>query len=289
MVIYCDSGGNVKSVPSMVTYGETLTDITIITPQQNSAVLLKIEPPTGEVLPDMICTPIISKDGLLVYNAKIHKGVTAAAGRCYYQLLFVGSGEHIAFDEDGNEYVESGAIEWESERGSFNVQRGTNIDVPVSADILKDYAIEELYSLLASVTQVQLRTTAVENKIGIEKELETVEKTIIGAINAIHRRPTVSTDKTLKNEDSAADAKVVGDKFHELELLLIGINEKITNFFDSDEETLDELSELIANIVNNRDTISKIAGSKADKDVVNAIDARLKVIEDIPFAEEVGF
>lgn len=212
MVIYCDSGGNVKSVPSMVTYGETLTDITIITPQQNSAVLLKIEPPTGEVLPDMICTPIISKDGLLVYNAKIHKGVTAAAGRCYYQLLFVGGGEHIAFDEDGNEYVESGAIKRQSEKGSFNVQIGTNIDVPVSADILKDYAIEELYSLLASVAQVQLRTTAVENKIGIEKELETAEKTIVEAINALSRNKGIATDKTLTLENSAADAKIVGEE-----------------------------------------------------------------------------
>lgn len=261
MVIYCDSGGNVKSVPSMVTFGEALTDITIVTPLQSSAVLLKVEPPTGESMPDMICAPIINQDGILIYNVKVYKGITVASGRCYYQLEFIGGGEHIDYDENGKPIVSDGIVKRQSEKGSFNILRGTNIDLPLSKDILRDYALEELYSLLASVTQAQLRTTFIEEKVGIDKELETADKNIIDAINALNRKQGITTDKTLTQEGVAADAKTVGDM---LSRTLI------------DDDIADNL-----NTQNGKKVLSARQGFELDK--------RLRVIESIPFAEEVGF
>ncbi len=261
MVIYCDSGGNVKSVPSMVTFGETLTDITIVTPQQSSAVLLKIEPPTGEYMPAMICAPIINEDGIRVYNAKVYKGVTVAAGRCYYQLEFIGGGEHIAFDENGNAILAEGSVKWNSEKGSFNIMRGTNIDLTLSEQMLKDYALEELYSLLASISQTQERTTAVENKIGIDKTLDTTEQNIVDAINALNRKQGITVDKTLTQDDVAADAKAVGD----------ALSKKVST----------------------TDIVDNLSSNRADKPLSAKqgleLDRRISAIERTPFAEEVGF
>lgn len=261
MVIYCDSGGNVKSVPSMVTFGETLTDITIVTPQQSSAVLLKVEPPTGEYMPHMICAPIINQDGILIYNVKIYKGVTVASGRCYYQLEFIGGGEHIDYDENGDPIVAEGVVKWQSEKGSFNILRGTNIDLPLSKDILKDYALDELYSLLASITQAQQRITAAEEKIGVDKELEGAEKNVIDAINAISRKQGISTDKSLTADGVPADAKAVGER------LLEKIN----------------YSDIVDNL--NTDNASKPLSSSQGFE----LDKRLRAIENAPFAEKVGF
>lgn len=260
MVIYCDSGGNVKSVPSMVTFGESLTDITIVTPQQSAAVLLKIVPPTGEFLPDMICAPIITDDGIVIYNVKLHKGVTVAAGRCRYQLEFVGSGEFVDFDEEGNEFINKGVVKWQSEEGSFNIMQGTNIDLPSSEAALKDYALEQYYALFESLSKAGLRITAAENLIGTGKELQTAEKNIIDAINAIHNRPTVTTDKTLTKEESAADAKAVGDELNKK----VAFTDVIDNLATKDSQK----------------PLSARQGAELDR--------RLRAIEEIPFAEEMS-
>lgn len=288
MVIYCDNDGNVQSVPSSVAFGEQLTDITIVTPQQSAAVVLKISPPSGMTLPAMVCAPIITDEGIVIYNAKLHKGVTAAAGRCYYQLEFYGGGKYSAFDEEGNEYTEEGVVKWLSEDGSFNIQQGTNIDLPASEDALKEYALEQYYALFESLSSAGLRITAAERLIGTGKKLETAEQNLIDAINAIHNRPTISTDDTLSKQGSAADAFTVGQKFKSTKEAIDAVSLKLDNFLDVDDDTLDQLSELITDIRQNKNTIESITTNKADKKTVEDLDKRVSVIEAIQFAEEVS-
>ena len=268
MVIYCDNNGNVQSVPSMVAFGETLTDITIVTPQQSVAVLLKIEPPTGEHLPDMICAPIINQDGIRIYNAKVLKSVTAVSGRCYYQLEFVGGGEYTEYDENGEPSIGEGVIKWHSEKGSFNIRRGTNIDLPLSNQMLKDYALEELYALLASISQTQDRTKAVEDKLGIEKQLETAGQNIVDAINELNRKQGVTLDVTLTQQGVAADAKAVGD----------ALANKI-----SSTDVVDSLT--------STDTKKPLSANQGTvlNGLIDGLSQRVHAIEQIPYAEEVGF
>lgn len=288
MVIYCDSDGNVQSVPSSVAFGEKLTDITIVTPQQSAAVVLKVFPPSGMSIPGAVCSPTITDNGVIVYNAKLHKGVTVASGRCYYQLEFYGRGKYTAYDEEGQEYEEEGIVSWPSEEGSFNIQQGTNVDLPSSEDALKEYALEQYYALFESLSSAGLRITAAENLIGTGKQLLTPEKNLIDAINKIYNRPTISTDDTLSIYGRAADALTVGNKFKTTNEQIEKLEKKIDNFLDVDDEASDQLSELLGYISANKDLIESITTQKADASVVKNLSDRVEAIEKIPIAEEVS-
>lgn len=105
------------------------------------------------------------------------------------------------------------------------------------------------------------------------------------------------------------------DEAHsDIRVLLQELNIKLTNFLDSDDATLDELSEIITYIKANKTLIEGISTSKVNvADIIDnlttslankplsakqgvvlnnqfaALDTRVKAIEAIPFAEEVGF
>ena len=216
MIIYCDSGGHISSVPSVVSFGETLRDITIITHQSSATVVLKIKPPNAEYLPDIICAPLLTKEKTVVYVAHLPKSVTTVSGRCLYQIEFVSPQEYI---NESGETVQD-IKRWSSFEGSFNVARAVETNFPATEEELKDQSLGSLYAMLASVKMLYDEVVAVENTIGIGKELETTSKNLVDAMNEIYRGGTgasgvlpnvteADNDKVLQVEDGKWKAKQI--------------------------------------------------------------------------------
>ena len=172
MIIYCDLQGNVSTVPSSVPMGTLLDDIVIMAPQVNATAILKIKPAYQEYIPDIICSPVLNDDHILVFDAKIPKSVTKTSGRAEYQVVLKdSSGKTVS-----------------SFMGSFNVSRGVLVDMPDSAEDLSDYTLEQVYTMLSNVTMVYNQLANVETLIGVPNEtLETVSQTLISAINEINK------------------------------------------------------------------------------------------------------
>ena len=187
MIIYCDTKGIATSVPSSVPFGASLFDITIMTPKTSATVILKLKPPTGEYLPDIVCTPTFDSEGMSVFIARLPKNATNVSGRCTYQIEYkYGTNEQLTSFE-----------------GSFNVSRGVLVDMPETVEQLKQSTIDEIYSMLSNVTLVYREISNVRDIIG-DNTLETVAQTLTGAINEINEiAKTINfrTDKTLTFSD----------------------------------------------------------------------------------------
>ena len=73
------------------------------------------------------------------------------------------------------------------------------------------------------------------------------------------------TATTLVSQHNTAD-----DSHNDIRLELKAINDRLTAFFDSDDQTLDELSEIVSYITNNKTLIESITTSKVSvADIVN--------------------
>lgn len=197
MIIFCDSGGNVNSVPSTIPFGSALTDITIVAFEMAATAVLKIKPPNQQYSPGIVCTPVI-QDGVVVYQAKLNKAVTNTFGRCEYQIEF--------YLQDGDEVPIASTYS-----GSFNVSRGVPVDLPASEELLKDMALENIYAALSSVTRLAEEISALLEFTGAGTELLTTAKNLGMAVNELYARPVVYVDSTLTKSGKAADAKVTGD------------------------------------------------------------------------------
>lgn len=194
MIIYCDSGGKVTSVPSTLPFGSA-PEIAIVSQKMAATAILKIKQPNQGYLPDIICAPEVGTDGM-IYRAQLPQSVTNTHGRAEYQVIFV-----LVDGEQVGTYA-----------GTFNVARGVQTDIPTSEEMLKDYAINELYQLLSNVGKVNLLADALNIYTGIGTVLETDGKNLAEAVNELHARPIFVVDKTLTIEGQAADAKATGEK-----------------------------------------------------------------------------
>ena len=170
MIIYCESDGRVNTIPSTIPFGSAMREVTIIAPQTSASVALKIKPPNGEYQPDIVCSPELDANGMVVYTARLPKAIANRAGRAEYQVLFsMPNGEQIP-----------------TFTGTFNVPRGVMVDMPSTVEELSAYSIEQLYELLTNLTAINLKVSAIEDLVGVGKELGTISKNIIDAINEIN-------------------------------------------------------------------------------------------------------
>lgn len=250
MIIYCDSGGNVSSVPSVVSFGETLRNITIIAHQSSATAVLKIKPPNSEYLPDIICAPLLTEDATVVYVAHLPKSVTSIPGRCLYQIEFISPEEYANVDGDIIQDIKK----WRSFDGSFNVSRAVETNAPATEEDLKDQSLDSLYAMLASVKRIYDEVAAVENIIGVGKDLETKSQNLIDAMNELHRNGHGITDaiaqKIAQYEISLHN--VSQDAHADIRNLINSVSNKLDAFLDIDDTTLDQVSEIIKYIDNHK-------------------------------------
>ena len=220
MIIYCDSGGKVTSVPSTLPFGSALTDITIVAFEMAATAVLKIKPPNQQYSPGIVCTPII-QDGVVVYQAKLNKAVTTTFGRCEYQIEF--------YLQDGEEVPIASTYS-----GSFNVARGVPVDIPASEELLKEMALDNIYAMLSSVSVLATELGSLMGFSGVGTELQTAAKNLAGAVNELFARPVVYVDKTLTKSGDAADAKVTGSLINALNDEKVNIIDIIDNLTTND-------------------------------------------------------
>jgi hypothetical protein len=248
MIIYCDSGGKVTSVPSTLPFGSA-PEIAIVTQKIAATAILKIKQPNQEYLPDIICTPEVGTDGMIYRAPELPQSVTNTHGRAEYQVIFV-----LADGEQIGTYA-----------GTFNVARGVPIDFPSSEEALRDYALAEVYQLLASVAEVGLLADALNTYTGIGTVLETEAKNLAGAINELFARPIFRVDETLKLEGYAADAKATGEKIAQS----IDAHNRDGTAHQGILEKLDALDTVVVNVKSEVDTLKETTAT--DDEVALAV------------------
>lgn len=280
MIIYCDSGGNVSSVPSVVSFGETLRDITIIAHQTSSTAVLKIKPPNAEYLPDIICAPLLTEDATVVYVAHLPKSVTTVSGRCLYQIEFVSPEEYTTDEGDIIQDIKK----WRSFDGSFNVARAVETNFPATEDELKEQSLDTLYAMLASVKRLYDEVAAVENTIGVGKDLETTSQNLIDAMNELYRNGHGITEEVAQR---IAQYEILlhngaNDAHADIRALIKNVSDKLSAFLDVDDDTLNQVSEIIAYVDQHKDILE----SKVNKaDIVDNLETATK---DAPLSANQG-
>lgn len=97
----------------------------------------------------------------------------------------------------------------------------------------------------------------------------------VGALPNTYTPPNQTADQVGADPKGSAASAVsqhntAGDSHNDIRLELKAINDRLTAFFDSDNQTLDELSEIVAYITSNKALIDSITTSKVSvADIIN--------------------
>lgn len=127
-----------------------------------------------------------------------------------------------------------------------------------------------LYSLIGKVNKAVRTDTQV-----LTPDQQAQARANIGAMSSDYTPPSQTAQQVgadpAGTATSAVSAHNTSNAAHaDLRLLISQLSEKLNNFFDSDDTTLDELSELIQAIKDNASTIEQITSGKVNvKDIVN--------------------
>lgn len=147
MILYVNENGDVRSVPSYITQGSFVREVSVVAPFVNAMCILRLKPPSEEWLEDIVMAPAFTADGKgAVFTGPIPGAVTTVAGRLLYQIEFVG--------DDGKSLS--------SERGSINILPGVISDMPDSVGDLSQYSLKQIYALLSRISG---------NVIGLKKSV----------------------------------------------------------------------------------------------------------------------
>lgn len=131
-----DSQGYVRSTPSLIPQGMSLSDIVIITESDYELVTLRLIPPSGRYIPDVVCTPVKTQNkSATLWQAILPAEAAAMHGVLTYQIF--------------RRNVQGRVIP--TQEGALTVQRGVISDMPESVEHLGTYSIDSLYHLLTAI------------------------------------------------------------------------------------------------------------------------------------------
>ena len=131
-----DSQGYVTSTPSLIPQGMALSDIVIITESDYELVTLRLIPPSGRYIPDVVCTPVKTQNkSATLWQALLPAEAAAMHGVLTYQIF--------------RRNVQGRVIP--TQEGALTVQRGVISDMPENVGHLETYSIDSLYKLLSQI------------------------------------------------------------------------------------------------------------------------------------------
>lgn len=134
--------------------------------------------------------------------------------------------------------------------------------------------MSKLYDLMYSMIGVLNKTIRTDAQV-LTVEQKTQARANIGALPDTYVPPNQTAEQVGADPKgtaaSAVSAHNVSDVAHEdIRLMISQLATKVNNFLDSDDTTLDELSELIQAIKDNAGTIEQITSGKVNvTDIVN--------------------
>ena len=256
-----DSQGYVTSTPSLIPQGMALSDIVIITESDYELVTLRLIPPSGRYIPDVVCTPVKTQDkSATLWQALLPAEASAMHGVLTYQIF--------------RRNVQGRVIP--TQEGSLTVQRGVISDMPESVEHLGTYSIESLYTLLS-----QIHAKDEDHDRGIDKNASDIA--------ALDERVTANADEIADNaeriETNADNHLQLLDRLYgeggdipdiratltehggQIENLmgdvadnrdgLAEVRNNLANFLDVDDDTRDQLSEVLSLITANEQAIKQ--------------------------------
>lgn len=150
-----DSQGYVRSTPSLIPQGMALSDIVIITESDYELVTLRLIPPSGRYIPDVVCTPVKTQDkSANLWQAILPAEAAAMHGVLTYQIFRRNVQGRVT----------------PTQEGALTVQRGVISDMPENVEHLETYSIESLYNLLS-----QINAKAEDHDRGIDKNASDID------------------------------------------------------------------------------------------------------------------
>ena len=258
-----DGQGYVRSTPSLIPQGMALSDIVILTESDYELVTLRLIPPSGRYIPDVVCTPVKTQDkSATLWQALLPAEASAMHGVLTYQIF--------------RRNVQGRVIP--TQEGALTVQRGVISDMPENVEHLGTYSIESLYNLLteihakdedhdrgidknaSDIAALDERVTA-----NAEEIADNAERIETNADNHLHLQDRlygedgdVPSIRATLTEHGGQIENLMGDVADNRE----GLNEvrsDLANFLDVSDDKRDQLSEVLSLISANEQAIQQFA------------------------------
>lgn len=150
-----DAQGYVRSTPSLIPQGMSLSDIVIITESDYELVTLRLIPPSGRYIPDVVCTSVKPQNkSANLWQAILPAEAAAMHGVLTYQIFRRNVQGRVT----------------PTQEGALTVQRGVISDMPENVEHLGKYSIDSLCTLLT-----QIHAKAEDHDRGIDKNASDID------------------------------------------------------------------------------------------------------------------
>ena len=228
-----DSQGYVTSTPSLIPQGMALSDIVIITESDYELVTLRLIPPSGRYIPDVVCTPVKTQDkSATLWQALLPAEASAMHGVLTYQIF--------------RRNVQGRVIP--TQEGALTVQRGVISDMPENVEHLETYSIESLYNLLS-----QINAKCEDHDRGIDKNASDIA--------ALDERVTANADEIA---DNAERIETNAENHLQLQDRLYGEDGDVPSIRDTLTEHGGHIENLMGDVADNREGLAEVRSDLAN-------------------------
>lgn len=80
IVFHAKRDGTVTTEPSFVSQGSALADLVVISEHDYAFCTIRLMPPSGKYIPDIVCNFVIKSDDTMVWTAQLPASATEVSG-----------------------------------------------------------------------------------------------------------------------------------------------------------------------------------------------------------------
>ena len=162
------------------------------------------------------------------------------------------------------------------ERYNIDVVNKNNdiIDSELHKLELKNESQDNLLATKEALNVEVLRATTRENALddSLSGEISRAQSAEIKISNSLESEVNRATTAEAAIRKNLSDHNISGSSHNDMRLLISGLTERLNALADSDDTTLDQLSEIVAYIKNNKSLIENVTTSKVDvSDIIDSL------------------